>query len=447
MFRIDPVGFFAPAVPALATAQRLSDQAIPTDRIIIKYKTGSTAKASPKDALLAQRLNNTAGVTLTYLRAMSGAANVIRLPKRLPLKQVQAIAKKLMTLPEVEYAEPDQIVLPMFTPNDPLYTNQWNLFGTWGINAPAAWDITTGSSNIVVADIDTGITNHADLIGRTVPGYDFVDNDSDASDPGDWVTANECYLGSPAGPSSWHGTETAGIIGASDNNSLYMAGINWVSGILPVRVLGPCGGTISDVVDGMRWAAGLPVPGVPSNPYPARVLNLSLGGSGACDPTFQSAIDDITAVGADIVVAAGNSSSDASGIEPGNCNGVISVAATDNNGSLAYYSSYGSTVEISAPGGSMDYLNDPNGILTISNTGLTYPVADTYVYDQGTSMATPQVSGVVSLMLSVNPSLTPAASVARASIFRSSLSRKQYMQSIHLRKRYFRCRCSSKCCF
>ena len=139
-----------------------------------------------------------------------------------------------------------------------------------------------------------------------------MDGDRNPSDPGDWVVANECYSGSPASDSSWHGTHCAGTIGAATNNSLGVAGINWQSKILPVRVLGKCGGTISDIADGMRWSAGLVVSGVPNNANPAKVLNLSLGGSGACETTYQNAINAITAAGSSVIVSAGNSNADAS---------------------------------------------------------------------------------------------------------------------------------------
>jgi subtilisin family serine protease len=395
----------------------------PTNQIIIRYQ--ETARASgwltPDSFNQTQRLSETVGMRLEYFREMSGDAHVLRLSDRLPIAQVQEISTKLMALPEVEYAEPDFIMLPTLTPNDPLYGQQWHYFapsaGNYGINAPAAWNITTGSPSIVVAVIDTGITNHADLSGRTVPGYDFITNtavsndgdgrDADPSDPGDWVAAGACYSGSPARNSSWHGTHVAGTIGAASNNSLGVTGINWQSKILPVRVLGKCGGSTSDIADGIRWAAGLSVSGVPNNTNPAKVLNLSLGGSGSCSATMQNAIDAITAAGTVMVVAAGNNNTDASGFQPANCNSVITVAATDRNGNRASYSNYGATVEISAPGGDTSSANS-NGVLSTLNTGTQGPVADTYVYYQGTSMATPHVSGVVSLMYSYRPSLTPA---------------------------------------
>ena len=394
---------------------------LPTDRIILKYKSTSTAFMSPMQAGQMDRLNARTGITLNYTRSMSGNSIVLSLPERLPVDQVQEIVDQLVTLPEVEYAEPDVIMQPTLVPNDPLYSNQWNYFtpstGNYGINAPAAWDITTGSSSIVVAVIDTGITNHAEFVGRTVPGYDFISEvlvandgdgrDSDPSDPGDWITSAENNSGYFAGcgvrDSSWHGTHTAGTIGAASNNGIGVAGINWNSKILPVRVLGKCGGYVSDIIDGMLWAAGLTVAGVPANANPAKIENLSLGGAGSCGTTLQNAINAITAAGTTIVVSAGNSNTDASGFLPANCSGVITVAATSRNGNRAGYSNYGSTVEISAPGG-----DSGNGIFSTLNTGTQGPVADTYAYYQGTSMAAPHVSGVISLLYSLNPSLTPS---------------------------------------
>jgi serine protease len=416
------------AVSGVPASQVDAQLAQPTDQIIIKYKTLAMQASAfnPASAAAMQRLSDAAGVSLTYEREMSGDAQVLGLPARMPLAEVQAIADSLSALPEVEYAEPDAIMVPMLTPNDPQYLNQWHYFapgpGQYGINAPAAWDITTGSSSIVVADIDTGITNHAEFVGRTVAGYDFINDslvandgngrDNDPSDPGDWITSAESssgyFAGCAAHDSTWHGTHTAGTIGAASNNGAGVAGVNWNSKILPVRVLGKCGGYTSDIVDGMRWAAGLTVSGVPNNANPAKVLNLSLGGAGACDATSQTAINAITAAGATVVVSAGNSHADASGFQPANCDGVITVAATNRNGGRAAYSNYGSTIEVSAPGGDLSYNNDPNGVLSTLNTGIQGPGSDTYAYYQGTSMAAPHVTGVVSLLYSLKPTLTPA---------------------------------------
>lgn len=426
-----------PVVPADVIARASRMGTLPTNQIIIQYKAQTEAFVQPDQAAQMQRLTDAAGVSLKYARAMSGDAHVLSLPGKLSLAEVQAIAAKLSALPDVAYAEPDAIkqhTLDSFggdyspallTPNDPKYGNQWPLKGAWGIDAPAAWDITTGVSTVNVAVIDTGITSHAEFVGRTVPGYDFIADalvgndgngrDANPSDPGDWITAADSagltyggwFEGCYEDDSSWHGTHTAGTIGAAGNNGLGVAGINWKSKILPVRVLGKCGGYTSDIVDGMRWSAGLAVAGVPANAHPAKVLSISLGGSGACSVSEQSAINAVMAAGSVIVISAGNSASNVSGFSPANCNGVITVAATGPTGDLTYYSNYGAGVEISAPGGEMNAAGDPNGVLSTLNTGLKAPVADTYKFYQGTSMSAPHVSGVVSLLFSINPNLTP----------------------------------------
>ena len=457
------------AVPGSPADPSALASEMPTDQIIVKYKIPASmvGTTGPASALAMQRLSDAAGVPLTYVREMSGDAYVLGLPSRMPLAEVQAMADRMSALPEVQYAEPDAIMQPTLTPNDPQYTNQWHYFapgaGHYGINAPAAWDITTGSSSIVVAVIDTGITNHADLAGRSVPGlgYDFITSvssandgngrDSDPSDPGDWITppmnAVRDFAGCGVRNSSWHGTHVAGTIGAASNNGMGVAGINWSSKILSVRVLGKCGGTTSDIADGMRWAAGLPVPGVPANANPAKVLNLSLGGSGACDATYQNAINAIVAAGTTIVVSAGNSNADASGFRPANCNGVITVAATNRNGCKASYSNYGATVEISAPGGETN-VSSSNGVLSTLNTGTQGPVADTYTYYQGTSMAAPHVAGVASLMLSRNPSLTPAQVLSLHAEHSHRFPRRQHLQHLQLRQRHRECgrRCGGSSC-
>ena len=388
-----------------ASAADVSDPEDVTDRIIIRYRLTTAGLFPLAQDKQMRRLSRHAGATLTYLREMSGDAHVIRLPQKFPAAQVERIAKRLADLPEVEYAEPDRIVRHTLTPNDPGYGEQWHYYeSTGGINAPAAWDITTGSDAIVVAILDTGVTDHPDLT-RNVPGlgYDFVSEDrsndgdgrdSDPRDPGDWCDSRN---------SSWHGTHVAGTIGAVSNNGVGVAGVNWTSPLLHVRVLGACGGSTSDIIDGLRWAAGLPVPGVPANAHPARVVNLSLGGKSRCSPVWQSAINDVTAQGVVVVVAAGNQNEDAKDHTPAGCDGVITVAATDRNGSRAGFSNFGAAVEISAPG---------VNVLSTGNTGTTTPGAAAYTRKSGTSVAAPHVSGVVSLMLSRNPSLTPAQVLA-----------------------------------
>ena len=395
-------------------------QPIPTNQLIIKYRENRlfSAAEAMSDAQMA-RLSAKAGVALTYFRPMSGDAHVLRLPQRLPLTEVERIAAQLSTLPEVEYAEPDYVMLPMLTPNDSLYNQQWHYYETYGINLPQAWDITTGNASTVVAVIDTGHRPHADLASRIVGGYDFISDpnvandgngrDSNPEDPGDWVTnaessdPNSPFYGCPPRPSSWHGTHVAGTIGAVTNNGQGVAGVNWQAKLLTVRVLGKCGGYTSDIIDGMRWAAGLSVTGVPNNPHPAKVLNLSLGGSGTCPAPWQLAINAVNAAGAVVVVAAGNSNANAANYTPASCNGVITVGATNRNGVRASYSNYGSVVDISAPGGQMP--PSSNGVLSTLNAGTTTPGTDNYAFYQGTSMAAPHVAGVVSLMVGLRPAL------------------------------------------
>lgn len=399
-----------------------------TDRLIIKLRAPNTA--TPPAAMRANRLNalsSSAGMNLQQVRQMSWGAQVFKLPGRMTLAEAAAVARKLRADPTVEYAEPDRILRPLAVPNDTLFSSQWHyqspVIEPGGVNLPAAWDITTGQANIVIGLIDTGtLIAHADLAGRTVPGYDFISNvatandgngrDADPTDPGDWITALENASGMFAGcgvsDSSWHGTHTAGTIGAATNNAQGVAGVNWVSKILPVRVLGKCGGFLSDVIDGERWAAGLAVPGVPPNANPARVLNQSLGSSGACSRLQQSAINEIVALGVVIVVAAGNDNTDAGNANPANCNNVIAAGAINRAGGRTSYSNFGTQVDISAPGGKQVFFNDPNGILSTRNTGTTAPAADDYQYLSGTSFSTSHVTGVVSLMLSANPALTPA---------------------------------------
>ena len=350
---------------------------------------------------------------------------VVKLPHRLGGAGLTRAVEQLARQSGVTRVEPDRLVLATGAgPDDPYYGAQWNLqapsAGQVGIDAPGAWSLTTGAAGVTVAVLDTGFTDHPDLAGRIVSGYDFVTNaamandgdgrDGDAHDPGDWITSAEdqsgYFQGCGVQASSWHGTHVAGIIGAITDNALGVAGINATSPILAVRVLGKCGGYTSDIVDGMRWAAGLDVPGVPANTHPARVLNLSLGGVGACDSTWQSAIDDVRAVGAVVVAAAGNDGDLAANTAPGDCAGVIDVAATWRSGNLGSYSNRGSAITVAAPGG--DTVADPaDGIWSTLNAGTTVPGSPTYARYEGTSMAAPQVTGVVSLMLSINPALTP----------------------------------------
>jgi len=427
----------AAALALTAFAQAFADAPTQTSsaatsiqRLIIKRRpiTGARGVAMAPSSLRA--LSERAAVSLSSVRQMSGGAEVVKLPHAMTAAEAETIAQRLMQDPSVEAAEPDRWVQPLFVPNDPTFSAQWYLHDARSeiasANLPDAWDLIVSVSPVIVAVVDTGLLSHADIDpARVLPGYDFVGDafaandgdgrDADPSDPGDWVSADDAKAhsgcGSGAQNSSWHGTHVAGVIGASSNNSIGLSGINGNVKLLPVRVLGRCGGYLSDVLDGARWAAGVADPYLPPNPNPARVLNLSLGAATVCTPLVQGAVNDVIGAGAVLVAAAGNTASSASAIAPGNCAGVVAVAALDRNGGKAYYSSFGSTVALSAPGGAQHYLNDPDGIYVPSNASITAPTAspggDTYEYVQGTSLSAPQVAGVASMMLAINPALTP----------------------------------------
>jgi serine protease len=306
------------------------------------------------------------------------------------------------------------------------------------INAEQAWDITKGSAGVVVAVLDTGVRfDHSDLQGGNVlPGYDMIsadpdgsftsagDNngrDPDASDPGDFVSASDATaLGCPQSPSSWHGTQTLGLIGAATDNGVGIASVSHGGvKVMPVRVLGKCGGFDSDIQAGILWAAGIDVPGVPHNANPARVINMSLGGTGSCTQGYIDAIGQANTAGAVVVVSAGNSGGN--GVSnPANCPGSIGVTGLRHAGDKVGYSDLGPEITISAPGGNC-VSTDPAAaclypIMTTTNTGVTTPVpgpggaayTDSFNSSLGTSFSAPLVSGTVALMLSVQPSLTPA---------------------------------------
>ena len=427
-------GAGALALPMVSDPERaLALPAATSDRLIIKYRDASQivlrggqalqqARELPGEQLAqrvgaARRLASAKGLDLQLVRQTGVGAHVFKLDRALPRAELQRLAAQLKAGdPTIDYAEPDLKMYALATPNDGYYARQWDLFeATGGIRAPGAWDLATGSG-VVVAVLDTGIRAHADLSGQTVAGYDMITlariagdgggRDADPSDPGDWVAAGECGAGSSASNSSWHGTHVAGTIAAKANNATGIAGIAYNARVQPVRVIGKCGGYSSDIADGINWASGGSVAGVPANATPARVLNLSLGGAGACGATTQSAINNARARGAVVVVAAGNSAADAAGFSPANCAGVISVAATDRYGARAYYSNYGAGVSLAAPGGDAR-ASAANGILSTLNAGTTTPGADAYAYYQGTSMAAPHVAGVAALMFSARPTATP----------------------------------------
>jgi serine protease len=390
-----------------------------TDRLIVKYRAGTAAFAQADSQAMARahEAANRAGVQMRYLRSNAMGAHVMKLDRLLDVSEVRALAQAVAQADaDVEFAEPDRRLHALFTPNDTSYNLQWHYYeATGGLNAPSAWDKSTGTG-INVAVIDTGYRPHADLAAHIVGGYDFIGDtfvandgngrDSSALDPGDWVAANECGGTHAAQNSSWHGTHVAGTISAVTNNASGVAGVAFNAKVVPSRVLGKCGGYTSDIADAITWASGGSVSGVPANANPARVINMSLGGSGSCDATTQTAINGARGRGTVVVVAAGNSNANAANFTPANCSGVVTIAAVGRTGAKAYYSNYGSVVDVAAPGGDMSG-NTANGVYSTLNAGTTTPGADSYAYYQGTSMATPHVVGVVALMLAKNSALTP----------------------------------------
>ncbi len=408
----------------------------PVTRLIVRYRPGASARRG-------EAVAGAASVSAASL-AQPGAAGgggytTVDLAKPVSRAVAEQAARQLAADPRVVSAEPDIRMQaldagPMgpaapslhpasaTTPNDSYYSIQWALNGTYGVNAPHAWAASRGSG-VVVAVLDTGITDHPDLTGQTVPGYDMISDpaisndgdgrDSDPSDPGDWsgTPGQAGFL-----PSSWHGTHVSGTIAAATDNATGVAGLAPLATVQPVRVLGVGGGSSSDIEAGIYWAAGLPVSGIPTNPTPAKVINMSLGGTGTCDTAMQAAIDAATAAGVSVVVAAGNESSDIADVTPANCRNVIVVSATTTTGVLAPYSNFGA-VTLAAPGGySTGAADAQNGILSTWNDGQTTPTTPDYAFATGTSMATPHVSAAAALLLAREPGLTPAQVEARLTL-------------------------------
>jgi serine protease len=447
--------------PIAIEAPHAQNSAAPENaRVIVKYRAESNLArkhaltVSGKRRLQTEALGADVGVALLGGPEIAERSHVV-IARGMGSS---ALAARLASHPDVEFAVVDQKRRAAVVPNDPFYTSRpYNsttaptsggpLVGQWylkppsaatpsAINAEGAWDITMGSASVVVAVLDSGARlDHPDLQGgKVVAGYDFVAEDSagvfasandgdgrdtDPSDPGDWVTAAEAASGVLKGcdvvPSSWHGTQTMSIVGAQTNNGLGMAGTGWNVRVQPVRVLGKCGGYDSDILAGMRWAAGIAVPGAPANATPAKVLNLSLGGTGGCSAAYRDAVAEVNAAGAVVIASAGNSAGRAVGT-PANCAGVIGVAGLRHVGTKVGFSDIGPEVALAAPGGNC--VNTAAGtpclyaIVAATNAGATTPVAggiysDAFNASFGTSFSAPMVSAVAGLMLS-RQSMTPA---------------------------------------
>ena len=416
------------------------------ERVIVKLRdadpyTSVQAKSAGNAIAALARRNK---LSLKQARPITSGMHVMQFEPETPNESATEILARLRADSAVEYVEPDQRRYPHATPNDPLYSGQWYLQNSsttpGAIDAVGAWDVTTGNIGIVIADIDTGVLyRHPDLLrlaagGRLLPGYDFISDtsvandgdgrDSDPTDPGDWITVAESnsatFSGCSASDSSWHGTRVAGILGARTNNSSGVAGVTWSSSILPVRVLGKCGGFDSDILAAMLWAGGIRVEGVPDNPYPAKIENLSLGSLGTiCPASYRDVVDQLTAAGVLVVASAGNEGGPV-GI-PARCAGVAAIAGLRHTGTKVGFSSLGTQIALGAPGGNC--VNTGAGqpclfsIDTASNLGATTASAHIYT-DQfninvGTSFSAPIVSGIAGLMVAVNGNLNSSQLIAR----------------------------------
>jgi serine protease len=426
-YLLDIGGWSAALAPAASTA---SDDFVPGE-VLVKLKSASAPAGADPNNFLRFRAEGAAQRHGAAVRNLDPAGLArLALPLRFnaadPVSRAQAKRQTLKTIeemrsdPEVLFAEPNFIVHAVAVPNDSRYNEQWNLAL---LNLPAAWDLTVGSADVIVAVVDTGVLyDHPDLAanilrdGGNVVGYDMISNVASAND-GNGIDPNPYDSGDEAdvNQSSYHGTHVAGIIAAVGNNGLGVAGVGWITKIMPVRVLGKGGGDVFDVAEGIKFAAGLSnssnvLPQVGGVVTPADVINLSLGGGGYSQ-TMQDAINRARSAGVIVVAAAGNGSTSTL-FYPAACTGVVGVSAVDLAGNLAYYSNYGTYVDLAAPGGDVTADLDHNGhadsILSTLAIGLKAPTSFTYAYYQGTSMATPHVSGVVALMKAYYRLFAPA---------------------------------------
>ena len=434
------------------------------DGFIVTYRDGSTersngsavtqnitaAVARAKLDAASQKATPTHAISVQWKRKLGMGADLVHASRKLSRSEALALMQQIASDPAVAHVEPDvrmhivkdiasgatkPLAVGTSTPNDTYFPYQWHMragSGTvetigsdttgyanyGGSNASTAWKNYDGTG-VIVAEIDTGVTQHPDLnLALANAGYDFITDAATSGrasdgrvaggwDTGDWTTA--AMDGCGVENSSWHGTHVFGTIAASTNNGVGVAGVAPGAQVLPIRALGHCGGATSDIADAITWASGGSVPGMPANPNPAQVVSMSLGGPGSCEASdaFGTAIAGALSRGVTVVVAAGNNTDDTQNYSPSSCPGVITVSAVGITGKRAFYSNYGKLVSIAAPGGGI-YANDdvtqttePDAgfVWSTLNDGTTTPGNPIYGEMAGTSQATPHVAGVVALMI------------------------------------------------
>lgn len=415
-------------LPGASLAAALQ-QSEPTGRLIIKYNFAEKPGQSPRGSQKVNRSILRENRRLALQRKLSDTRELVESTTSTEsIAQLKAQADRLTSQSDIAYASVEYRRYPLLEPNDPLYQGSQNpgdqsyLFdGDYSVHAPGAWDITTGSENSIIGIIDTGILpEHIDLANRSVDGlgYDFVSadgpqdffsaNDGDGRDPDPGDPGDSCNGFS----SSWHGTSVSSVAAGNSNNGQGIAGIDWNARLLHARALGICGGTDADIIDAVRWSAGLSVDGVPDNPTPVNVVNLSLGGATECTRAWQDVIDELGELGIVFVLAAGNEALNALRISPANCANVVAVGSSTPDGSIDRgFSNHGLKVTISTNG---------RDLVVAANTGFNGPDEDNNFYrtETGTSFSAAIISGGISLMHSLDPNLGP--SEIRALLYESA---------------------------
>ena len=445
-----------------ATAQSLSPMA---NGLIVRFKdrpptaSGAVSNADTADAgaLRAHRALKSAGIGAARVRAVGRASQHLDFGRRLTGAEAEHLAERLRGQADVAWVVPNvrERRLQVVAPDDPYFAATSGFGGQWWLQSATdsaaaagrrrgvaglqtAWTTYgTGRAAVTpVAVLDTGVTSHPDLDAHVLTGFDFCcssvgydsdtrpGRDSNPSDTGDWVSEAdkaaypELYADCTVEPSSWHGTSIMGILAAVTDNAEGVAGVNWNGRVVPVRVAGKCGAEVVDIIDGMRWAAGLQVANsrggfLAPNPNPVRIINISFGGTGDCT-AYQDTIDELLALPKPVVVVAAAGNEHAGATRPAKCAGVVGVVALNRDGFKSTYSNFGAALQtsgIATAGGDPTDLGrwgalGDDGLFTLNNWGLQGPEQPGYSNVYGSSFAAPVVAGVMSLMLDINPALT-----------------------------------------